>query len=413
MWADGSGGLRHRDAVASDSTQTSAIDGISITPDNQILVELMPEDTTPANLFDLNGRTLVFTPDGRGGYSREVRSLEWEDAIGSEVTQEWEKFRDGIEVALGDFEFDYAGQRWDSFFVSKHGLITFGGLLEYLHIEKGTGQPLSSPADWLATTTTISALYKPQFGGLWTHDPLASQYVARWSDRVVVTWFASDVRDFWPGGVLPEQPERYQAVLYADGSIQFNYGHVTVRDGIVGLFPNEELQRGRLITGIADRTNRDLPGYLDLLNVAVYESNTDTLIIEWTLRDAVPTPPSGTSYSYRLYVDREEPYFAGDDDGEFMWSVDVTADGGFTRGGERLPTDSSRRIALLADPAEVFGATVGIMPDAAHFDDGQFVRGNWGLPSVQVTLPDALPTTDLSVSAGPTSPIDRAKCFTT
>ena len=66
VWADGSGELRHRDAVASDSTQTSAIDGISITPDNQILVELMPEDTTPANLFDLNGRTLVFTPDGSG-----------------------------------------------------------------------------------------------------------------------------------------------------------------------------------------------------------------------------------------------------------------------------------------------------------------------------------------------------------
>ncbi len=52
--------------IATSSAQTSAIDGISTTADNQILVELMPEDTTPANLFDLNGRTLVFTPDGEG-----------------------------------------------------------------------------------------------------------------------------------------------------------------------------------------------------------------------------------------------------------------------------------------------------------------------------------------------------------
>ena len=39
-------------AVSSDaSAQTRAI---STTPYNQILVELAPEDTTPANLFDLN-----------------------------------------------------------------------------------------------------------------------------------------------------------------------------------------------------------------------------------------------------------------------------------------------------------------------------------------------------------------------
>lgn len=58
------------DAFPGDTARTSAIDGISTTVDNQILVELMPEDTTPANLFDLNERTLVFTPDGEGGYSR-------------------------------------------------------------------------------------------------------------------------------------------------------------------------------------------------------------------------------------------------------------------------------------------------------------------------------------------------------
>ena len=63
VWTGGNGEINHLDAFAGDSTRTSAIDGISTTVDNQILVELMPEDTTPANLFDLNERTLVFTPD--------------------------------------------------------------------------------------------------------------------------------------------------------------------------------------------------------------------------------------------------------------------------------------------------------------------------------------------------------------
>ena len=53
--------------------------GISITTENQILMELMSEDLAPANPLDLAGRTLMFTPDGRGGYSREVRALDWEE----------------------------------------------------------------------------------------------------------------------------------------------------------------------------------------------------------------------------------------------------------------------------------------------------------------------------------------------
>ena len=39
---------------------------ISTTTNNQIIVEFAPEDIVAANPFDLNGRTLVFTPDGHG-----------------------------------------------------------------------------------------------------------------------------------------------------------------------------------------------------------------------------------------------------------------------------------------------------------------------------------------------------------
>ena len=74
----------------------------------------------PANPFDLAGRTLVFTPDGRGGYSREARPLEWDPDYRGE--------RPGrpAEIELENFQFDFSGRKWRSFFLSKTGLITFG-----------------------------------------------------------------------------------------------------------------------------------------------------------------------------------------------------------------------------------------------------------------------------------------------
>ena len=107
-----------------DSTHAARLGGISITPDNQIVVELAPEHTAAANLFDLNGRTLLFTPDGHGGYSRSVQSVAWEDDIGRVVA-------DREEIHLQSFMFDFAGRSERSFFVSRHGLLTFGEPLAY------------------------------------------------------------------------------------------------------------------------------------------------------------------------------------------------------------------------------------------------------------------------------------------
>ena len=374
-----------------------AIGRVSTTPDNQILLEMKPEDTTPPNLFDLDERTLVFRPDGRGGYSRDVRSLEWEETLGAEVTLEWERRRDGVEVEFGDFDFDYAGRRWSSVFMSKHGLLTFGAPLDYSKHFAAWFSPMSESAARLANTPTISALYKPAFGGLYGRDPLASQFVARFPDRVVVTWFASEYDAYRLD--VPDHAERFQAVLHADGAIQFNYGRITVRDGVVGLF-SDVVEKGDTIASIGNPEDPEIPGHLDLLDVTLYESNTDALIVEWTMRGAIPAPPGGTNYSYRLYFDTDEPYFDGDDDTDFMWSVDVAADDSWTRGGTRLPTGSANRIALLVEDRAVRGITAGITPDAARFDDGRFVPGNWNSPFAQIpiTLPGAPPPTDLSRS---------------
>ena len=373
-------------------TRTSAIDGISITADNQILVELMPEDTAPANLFDLNGRTLVFTPDGQGGYSRQVQPLAWEENIGVAVA-------DGAVIGLESFAFDFAGQSWGSFHVSRHGVLTFGGPLTYAYWDaENRFSTMREIAAEFVDTPTISPLYKPMLGGR-GDDYGATQHVKRWPNRIVVTWTTTEP-DFYVHSVPPEKPAHFQAVLRADGSVRFNYSDVTFGDGIVGLFPNEEVTKGDIIASISDGVDRELPGYLDLLEATIYATNTDAVILEFVTRDAIPEPGVGERYSYRLYFDTDQPYWTRYGDGsdlDFMWRINLEADGEYWTGGKLLASDASNRIAMLMDISDVEGLSAMVIADAAQFNDQHgFVQGNNSSP-MQIELP-TITKVDLSQS---------------
>ncbi len=398
-WADGNMGLNHHNAFASDSTQASAIDGISITPDNQILVELLPEDTAPANLFDLNERTLVFTPDGEGGYSRDVQPLAWEEDIGEAVA-------DGAVIELERFAFDFTGQSWDSLHVSRHGLLTFGGPLQDSGNRFG---PMHEMVARFVDTPTISPLYKPWLGEF-IDTPIreweGTQHVAHWPDRVVVTWITTDPF-FYVHGVPPEKPARFQTVLHADGSIRFNYSDVALGDGIVGLFPDAEVVKGDLIASVVDGTDPELPGYLDLLEVAIYASNTDAVILEFTTRDPIPEPDEGTLYTYVLFFDTDRPLWTSPywSDADFIWTIDITAGGEYAYGHgvkQVLASDTSNRIALLVDIPDLQGISVSVIADAAQFDNASFVQKDSSSPT-RITLPILPPKVDLSQSGSGSS----------
>ncbi len=211
--------------------------GISVTSENQILVELEPGDIVPANPFDLAGHTLIFTPDGRGGYSRAVEPLDWDSEDRGERPER------PVEIELEHFQFDFSGRKWPSFFLSKTGLITFGKEFpsERTPARFGTMRMI---ADAMVVTPTISALYKPYLGG--------SIYVSDLPGRVVVTFHAWDYElDVY--GRRPKETFDYQIVLHSDGRVAFNYGvepsdpDEAIRDGIVGLFPTN------LTTGVVPR----------------------------------------------------------------------------------------------------------------------------------------------------------------
>ena len=373
--------------------------GISTTGDNQILVELLPEDTTAPNPFDLNGLTLVFTPDGQGGYSRDVRSLAWEEDIGAAVA-------DGAVIALESFGFVFAGQRWDAFHVSRHGLVTFGGPSAYKYWDsENRFETMRSIGGNFVNAPTISPLYKPMLGGRNDRHG-ATQHVARWPDRVVVTWITSEP-DYYVHGVPPENPDRFQAVLGADGSIRFNYADVTLGDGIVGLFPDEEISKGDLIARIIDDMNPDLPGHLDLLEVAIYESNTGVLdtggvIVELTMREPLPDPGDSPLWAYHLSFDTDQPFWTHPDaaDRDFLWEILVNADGDYVAHGPGvqgvLARDATNRIALHGYFGELRSLSATLL--AISTVQGEWVIRDWATPALMEIPTESGTVIDLSQS---------------
>ena len=91
--------------------------GKASTDGDLVVLELEDGALGKANLFDLVGQTLRFTPDG-SQYRVDHAKLNWESDFGSPLT--------GAEVTLHQFTFPFSGKKWVSFFIETTGSISFG-----------------------------------------------------------------------------------------------------------------------------------------------------------------------------------------------------------------------------------------------------------------------------------------------
>ena len=196
-----------------------------------ILLELDDGVLGKQNLFDLSDRTLRFTPS-RSQYRVESERLEWDPDYGTEHTE--------AEVRLHQFVFPFSGKLWDSFFVGTTGSIRFGGSQKDIGVDP-YGHPdagiVLDRFDELAEigsklmdkAPAICVFLKPRLSG--------PHYVKELPNRVVITWdltepFGSLLDFTWSRTV-----NRFQAVLYRDGSLKMSYKELAARDAIVGVFP--------------------------------------------------------------------------------------------------------------------------------------------------------------------------------
>ena len=369
--------------------------GISVTSENQIVLELMPEDIVPANPLDLAGRTLLFTPSG-DGYSREVWPLDWDEDLGDPVD-------DNTEII---FSFDFAGRPWESFFVSRYGVVTFGEPYPFSRHGPDRWGTMAEIAEHLGAPPMIAALYKPRLGGwgVWDAENFGNvQHVSRRPDRVVVTWITSDPA-FHVHGVPPQEKTRFQMALHADGRIALHYApepkdpDEAIRDGIVGLFPGA-VKTG-LLGSIADPEDRSLPGHLDLVETAVYTTAEPNLVlVEFTTRAPI-RPLPGQKLYYMVELDVDEPFTDERDDQDLLAGVAVLPDGGREARWDATKAAfgaHENRIGLLVDLHVIAArsASVSGRSGSKNSITGAWSDGDGGRPDV-VMFPEVTAPIDLS-----------------
>ena len=332
--------------------------GISVTSENQILLELMSGDLVPANPLGLAGRTLMFTPAG-AGYSREVRALDWEEEAGDA-----ERMRGPAEVGLEHFRFPFAGREWDSFFYTRPGVVSFGK-----PIPRDYGWPerfgtMSQVFDLLAITPMISALYKPHLDG--------TVRVSNMPDRVIVSFFVWD-RIFLVYGREPKETFDFQIVLHSDGRIALNYGpepqdpDEAFGDGIVGLFPG--VVKTGLLGSISDPVDGSVPEHLDLVETALYATGEPgRVLVEFTTRGPIRPIPN-----------QEIFYLVAIDEWDFLAGVALQPDGSRTAewdAGAAYDRDvDDNRIGLLFDSGEFSGQSTSVRAFARSRNQ---LTGSWG-----------------------------------
>ena len=292
--------------------------GSITTQGDLIIMELDADAVALPNLFDLEGRTLRFTPEGTG-YRAENLPLQWDPEIGAEI--------DDPQVGLEHFSFPMAGSSWDSIFVNPLGSISLGAGARAFPIGR-FAELRTAGASMVNTVPIISAFLKPRMSG--------TRFLNQHPDRVVVTWDLSEpvggIFDF----TFESTVNRFQAVLHRDGPIDLSYREVSAEDAVVGVFTPSRGQAARSIATASDDADSELPGYLDVRAVRLAETD-GLLTVTIETRDPLPAEddPALDGLNFRVLFDLEEPFASGSgsEDADIVWSVRGRSGRGYTVSG--------------------------------------------------------------------------------
>jgi hypothetical protein len=255
-----------------------------------------------ANMFDLVGRTLRFSPEGTG-FRAENLALKWDSEFGDALNS--------AQVTLRNFAFPYSGKNWDSLSVGTTGSISFGATQSGAGGASGGGRGGGVSIDRFAqlqeaartlinTVPAICVFFKPRMSG--------TRYAKELADRVVITWSLTEpvggIQDFtWVPTV-----NRFQAVLWKDGAIELSYDQVAAKDAIVGLYPLVTAGAEKELTLLSDEENPSVAPHLDLKNVKA--AVVDGLFLKVTFETRGPVLPEGdpglAGLSYRVSFARNK-----------------------------------------------------------------------------------------------------------
>ncbi len=216
------------------------------------VIETDPTILQPGELFDLNNRSLTFTPRTGGGYTVSSGTLVFDASIGTNLNLGDDTF---FQQNLA-FTFPFFGVNRTSVFINANGNLTFDMSSTLTHFNSGSMPPgtqgtVTSFGDDLSTVLDRMAEGPRRIAVLWQDwNPAAAAvgngvFANSSSDRLTVTW--SGVPLFGTTTTAT-----FQVVLFNTGVIQMNYQSVTTTPGggyLVGISPGS-LSSGFLTTTI-------------------------------------------------------------------------------------------------------------------------------------------------------------------
>ena len=257
----------------------------------------------PARFFDLEGRTVTFTPDGEGRYAVQAASLTWVEtgaATGPVFDLSSGSWRGkSAEVSL-PFGFPFAGRTWTSVHANTNGNISFASP-ETTHAEQRNIWADGKMRSVAAAVDSRSATgFEAMIAVLWAIYGEAVVSVASSPERVAITWDA--VRPIPRNHYYePAGPNEFQVRLYPSGVIELAYRKVPERDGIVGLFHGAEA-RGAVLGAATDDVGNVRNATVDVVSAELVD-NGSTVIASVTMAADIPDRVSSGSLSYQFYLD--------------------------------------------------------------------------------------------------------------
>jgi hypothetical protein len=334
---------------------------------NIIHLELEPGAVIPARQFDLDHRTLRFTPEG-SAYRVENVELKWDGEFGAAVTTPT--------VTLRNFEFPFSGKRWKTVNVTT-GAITFAEP-PAANAPVAAGNRVGGPSartgftmERYARMISVGRTFINMVPGIaaYVKTTLNGQrYVKELQDRVVVTWTLSEgaggIQSFsWTPTV-----NRIQATLYNNGVIELSYNDVSARDGVVGVFPLVNAGVEKALTTLPDAADAAVAANLDVRNVTL--SAVDGVFLKATIETrgpiAQPGEPGVTGVTYRIALNRDAT--PGDlTRSTVLWTIRGAAPGGGSGGGAANATRYTASGDGVQPEVTVSGNTIsirGILPIA-------------------------------------------------
>jgi uncharacterized protein (TIGR03437 family) len=263
----------------------------------------------PQNLFDLNGRNVVFTPSG-AGYTIKNGQGGFDANLGTKLD-----FSQGTGFGFGfvsqnlDFSFPFYGTSFTNVTVSRYGTLVFrpSGLTDAI-FEAGASalESFRELQDGLPRIAPYWNLLLPNSPSQGTN----GIYFRREVDRVVVTW--NEISDFDDPSL---RTVSFQATLFIDGRIVFAYRNAGFSNSVLtGISPGSTTATPTIVR-FSDPPETPISSPI----VEVFALNATVDLFE-VAKAFYTSHPNRDVYDF-LYLFSEFPYSGGSDGFRFYFPI--------------------------------------------------------------------------------------------